>query len=96
MSQGTLRRITAAGGGAHKFKKVFEEVLGVELIPQKELKAVVDGLLLLNTHGPANELFTVEPNTGDPPSYQEHTRDPRDTYPSPPQFIPFTTTCKCR
>eukprot|EP00240_Pyramimonas_obovata_P001121 CAMPEP_0118935644 /NCGR_PEP_ID=MMETSP1169-20130426/15756_1 /TAXON_ID=36882 /ORGANISM="Pyramimonas obovata, Strain CCMP722" /LENGTH=490 /DNA_ID=CAMNT_0006878703 /DNA_START=78 /DNA_END=1551 /DNA_ORIENTATION=- len=61
---GNLRRITAAGGGAHKFKKVFEEVLGVELIPQKELKAVVDGLLLLNTHGPANELFTVQPGTG--------------------------------
>jgi len=61
---GTLRRITAAGGGAHKFKQVFQEVLGVELIPQKELKAVVDGLLLLNTHGPTNELFTVEPKTG--------------------------------
>jgi pantothenate kinase len=65
-AKGIPRKIAAAGGGAHKFKGLFREALGVELMPQKELKAVVDGLLLLESHGPANALFTVEHDTGAP------------------------------
>ena len=54
-----IRPIVAAGGGAHRFKKMFREVLDVELLPFKELQAVVHGILFLQAHGPRDELFTI-------------------------------------
>lgn len=38
-----LRPIVTAGGGAHKYGKLFEETLGVRLVPFKELAALVEG-----------------------------------------------------
>ena len=35
------------------------EVLDVELLPFKELQAVVHGILFLQAHGPRDELFTI-------------------------------------
>lgn len=63
-----LRRIFTAGGGAHKFAPVFLDALGVELVPVKELSAVVDGLLFLASHrsaSPDGLLFEV-PEDGPP------------------------------
>lgn len=55
----TVRPIVTAGGGAHRFRTAFREHLHVELLPFKELHAVVRGLHFLYEHGPADELFTL-------------------------------------
>ena len=57
--QPSMRRIVAAGGGAHRFKDAARTLLEVELRPFKELEAVVRGLQFLASHGPADELFTI-------------------------------------
>lgn len=36
-----LQRIYATGGGAHKFKELFKEKLGITLVPRDELGTVV-------------------------------------------------------
>jgi len=46
-------KIFTAGGGAHKFAQLFREALQVDLVPVKELSAVVDGLLFLMDVGPS-------------------------------------------
>ena len=54
------RRVVAAGGGAHRFRAMMREVLHVDLLPFKELEAVVRGLEFLAAHGPARaELYTI-------------------------------------
>jgi type II pantothenate kinase len=65
-----LRHIVAAGGGAHRFARMFREVLSVALVPFNELQAAVEGLLFLSRHGPddsseaiaagESELFTLD------------------------------------
>ena len=57
---GQFRDIVATGGGAHRFRAMFRDVLQVELQPIKELQAVIEGLLFLASEGPTTELFTVE------------------------------------
>lgn len=57
---GQFRDIVATGGGAHRFRSMFRDVLQVELQPIKELQAVIEGLLFLSSEGPTAELFTVE------------------------------------
>jgi len=52
-----VREIVTAGGGGHKFAAMFREVLRVQLVPFKELQAVVDGLLFLSQFGPEDELY---------------------------------------
>ena len=42
-NDGTYRPIVAAGGGAHRFRDAFRTLLQVELLPFKELHAVVHG-----------------------------------------------------
>eukprot|EP00908_Phaeocystis_cordata_P010891 Transcript_21741.p2 GENE.Transcript_21741~~Transcript_21741.p2 ORF type:complete len:478 (-),score=198.35 Transcript_21741:39-1442(-) len=58
------REVVASGGGAHRFREVFREILQVEMLPLKELQAVVEGLLFLAADGAAGELFTVDEETG--------------------------------
>lgn len=53
------RLIVTAGGGGHRFRRMFREVLHTELVPFKELQAVVGGLQFLREHGPPSTLFTV-------------------------------------
>mmetsp|Transcript_23421 Transcript_23421/g.43103 ORF Transcript_23421/g.43103 Transcript_23421/m.43103 type:complete len:523 (-) Transcript_23421:134-1702(-) len=69
-SQGlcNVQGIYTAGGGAHKFAPLFRDALQVELVPVKELEAVVDGLLFLHEHGPRDCLFTVDENNRQVPS----------------------------
>mmetsp|Transcript_2140 Transcript_2140/g.4925 ORF Transcript_2140/g.4925 Transcript_2140/m.4925 type:complete len:515 (-) Transcript_2140:139-1683(-) len=55
-----FRRVAAAGGGASKFAPLFLDALRVEIVPVKELSAVIDGLLLLaSCHPAADLLFTI-------------------------------------
>ena len=54
------RQVVAPCGGAHLFREVFREILQVEMLPLKELQAVVEGLLFLAAEGAAGELFTVD------------------------------------
>mmetsp|Transcript_61582 Transcript_61582/g.198293 ORF Transcript_61582/g.198293 Transcript_61582/m.198293 type:complete len:535 (+) Transcript_61582:105-1709(+) len=61
----SVERLFTAGGGAHKFAPLFRDALQIELVPVKELSAVVDGLLFLATCGAAKagcrqEIFTVD------------------------------------
>ena len=56
----SARQIVAAGGGALKFARMFRQLLHVELLPFKELEAVVRGLAFLRPNGPQQELFTIE------------------------------------
>jgi len=70
------QRIFTAGGGAHKFAPLFRDALQTELVPVKELSAVVDGLLFLACCcGPAaqqEEVFTVgEDGTPSPAPWPE-------------------------
>jgi len=47
-AQAEIRRnIFTSGGGAHKYASLFRDSLQIELVPVKELTAVVDGLLFL-------------------------------------------------
>jgi len=39
----TARKIVTAGGGAHKYGELFEDALGLRLVPFKELAALVEG-----------------------------------------------------
>ena len=68
----SVRRIVAAGGGAIRFREMFHDVLQVQLLPFKELQAVVEGLLFLSAQGPAHdELFTIDPSSSSPSSGRE-------------------------
>ena len=49
----------AAGGGAHKYKKLFEEELGIELVPVDELKTLIHALAFLVASDP-NEIYHLE------------------------------------
>eukprot|EP00747_Dinoflagellata_sp_TGD_P162058 gnl/TRDRNA2_/TRDRNA2_179234_c0_seq1.p1 gnl/TRDRNA2_/TRDRNA2_179234_c0~~gnl/TRDRNA2_/TRDRNA2_179234_c0_seq1.p1 ORF type:complete len:510 (-),score=92.54 gnl/TRDRNA2_/TRDRNA2_179234_c0_seq1:602-2131(-) len=56
-----LPKVYTAGGGAHKFAPFFRDSASVELVPVKELTAVVDGFLFLAQHDCHNhELVTVD------------------------------------
>lgn len=63
-------KVFTAGGGAHKFAPLFRDALGVELVPVKELSAVVDGLSFLARCGPRECLYTVGQD-GEPAQGQE-------------------------
>lgn len=68
------QRVFTAGGGAHKFAPLFRDALQVEVVPVKELSAVVDGLLFLACScGPAaQEIFTInEDGQPSPASWPE-------------------------
>lgn len=68
------QRMFTAGGGAHKFAPLFRDALQVEIVPVKELSAVVDGLLFLACScGPAaQEIFTIsEDGQPSPTSWPE-------------------------
>ena len=55
----SVRHVVAAGGGAHKYAALFEEVLRVRLVPFAELAALVEGLHFLRAVGPADELYAL-------------------------------------
>eukprot|EP00929_Paragymnodinium_shiwhaense_P060252 TRINITY_DN30112_c0_g1_i1.p1 TRINITY_DN30112_c0_g1~~TRINITY_DN30112_c0_g1_i1.p1 ORF type:complete len:559 (+),score=96.66 TRINITY_DN30112_c0_g1_i1:152-1828(+) len=48
------------GGGAHKFANLFRKLLQVELMPVKEMAAVVNGLLFMSKYGPKESIFMVQ------------------------------------
>ena len=54
------RRLATSGGGAHKLAPAFRAALNVELVAIKEMQSIVDGLIFLASHGPNDELFTVD------------------------------------
>ena len=45
--EGSPRSIAVAGGGAHKYEKLFSDALNIKFEIQKELEAVVEGLRFL-------------------------------------------------
>lgn len=47
-----LSSLQATGGGAHKYRKTFEQRLGVQLLPCNELDAVVLGMCAEPAHTP--------------------------------------------
>lgn len=53
-----IRQIRTAGGGAHKFKNIFLERIGVELVPVDELAVVVRGISWL-TKQRTDEVYHV-------------------------------------
>lgn len=59
-------KVFTAGGGAHKFAPLFRDALGVELVPVKELSAVVDGLSFLARHGPRERCLYAVGEGGEP------------------------------
>lgn len=63
-----LQEVFTAGGGAHKFAQLFRDALNVELVPVKELAAVVDGLLFLMLYGPRSGGLFVASDEDDEPS----------------------------
>lgn len=54
-----LTSMQATGGGAHKYRKTFEQRLGVGLVPCNELDAVVLGMCLMCKAVP-DECYTFE------------------------------------
>lgn len=54
-----LTSLQATGGGAHKYRKTFEQRLGVGLVPCNELDAVVLGMCLMCKAVP-DECYTFE------------------------------------
>lgn len=66
LSQLRMQEVFTAGGGAHKFGQLFRDALNVELVPVKELAAVVDGLLFLMLHGPPSGGFFVMNDNHEP------------------------------
>mmetsp|Transcript_19347 Transcript_19347/g.42213 ORF Transcript_19347/g.42213 Transcript_19347/m.42213 type:complete len:472 (-) Transcript_19347:61-1476(-) len=53
-----VRRIFTAGGGAHKYSKLFQDSLGIELVPVDELSVVVKGITWLADR-PLQDAFFV-------------------------------------
>mmetsp|Transcript_58509 Transcript_58509/g.110132 ORF Transcript_58509/g.110132 Transcript_58509/m.110132 type:complete len:531 (+) Transcript_58509:86-1678(+) len=79
LSQLRCQEVFTAGGGAHKFAQLFREALNVELVPVKELAAVVDGLLFLMLHGPRSGGFFVMSDDDEEPC----------VVPAPEPLFPF-------
>ena len=69
-----LRQVVAAGGGAFKFARLFEEAMRIELVALKEFQSLVDGLRLLCDVKPPKELYTVVVDTGGTPIAPEAPR----------------------
>mmetsp|Transcript_72686 Transcript_72686/g.132820 ORF Transcript_72686/g.132820 Transcript_72686/m.132820 type:complete len:508 (-) Transcript_72686:62-1585(-) len=68
-----LQEVFTAGGGAHKFAQLFRDALNVQLVPVKELAAVVDGLLFLMLYGPrAGGFFTMGDEGEEPCEFPAH------------------------
>jgi len=59
-----IRRMATAGGGACKFAPLFRDALRVEMVPVKELAAVVDGMMFLAYQRRCNGSQVAEVNDG--------------------------------
>ncbi|CAE8711371.1 unnamed protein product, partial [Polarella glacialis] len=56
-----MRRVVAAGGGAHRLADLLLQAFAVEVVPFKEMESIVSGISFLHAHGPADEVFEVLP-----------------------------------
>jgi len=76
------RRMATAGGGACKFASLFRDALRVELEPVREMRALVDGFLLL---APCNSIGTDSTGgSGESPNQDIFTINEDDTTVSKP------------
>jgi|EP00945_MAST-04E_sp_MAST-4E-sp1_P008450 type II pantothenate kinase len=55
----TMKQICATGGGAVKFSKIFQDVLGIKLTPLDELGTIVKALQFLVSQNP-EEIYSLE------------------------------------
>ena len=69
-----LTTLQATGGGAHKYRKTFEQRLGVGLVPGNELDAVVLGMCLMVKAVP-DECYTFE-RVADPAAAESSASEP--------------------
>eukprot|EP00434_Breviolum_minutum_P015958 symbB.v1.2.014066.t1/scaffold1007.1/size144738/11 len=87
------RRMATAGGGACKFASLFRDALRVELEPVREMRALVDGFLLL---APCNSIGTDSTGgSGESPNQDIFTINEDDTTVSKPWPDPLFPLILC-